>query len=246
MNRNISIMLAAAAVIATPVAAQQAPATDPAFEAKLRTVLSEKPEIVMEAINRFQQRQRDDQLSQQNSRVETLRPALFAEKAIGPVIGNPAGKTTVIELLDYACPFCKRAHVVVDKLAAENKDLRFIILMRPVLGPDSEKMARFALAGDLQGKFQEVHDGLYAKFGDDHQHKVSDETLRDVAQKAGIDYERAKVDMDGEAVTKELARHNQLADQMGVNGTPFFVMKNTIIPGAPRDEQQLLSAINAK
>ncbi len=246
MNRNIAIMLAAAAVIATPVAAQQAPVSDPAFEAKLRTVLNEKPEIIMEAVNRFQQRQRDDQLSQQNSRVENLRPALFAQKAIGPVIGNPAGKTTVIELLDYACPFCKRAHPVVDKLAAENKDLRFIILMRPVLGPDSEKMARFALAGDLQGKFQEVHDGLYAKFGDDNRHKVSDETLRDVAVKAGIDYDRAKADMDGDAVTKELARHNQLADQMGISGTPFFIMKNTIIPGAPRDEQQLLAAINAK
>jgi len=243
--RNIAIVLASTAAIAAPLAAQNTTPVDPKFVAQLREALRQNPEIIFEAAAIGQQKQRDSQLATQNSKVTNLRPTLFAAKPFGPVIGNPSAKNTVVELLDYQCPFCKRAHTIVDKIAKEDQNVRFIILMRPVLGPESETMARFALAGNLQGKFAATHDAMYEVFGN-HETKPTDDNLRLVAQKAGINFEKAKVDMTSDAVVKELQKHNGVADQMGVSGTPFFVTQNTVIPGAPQSEQQLREAIAAK
>lgn len=246
MFRNIAIALASATALAAPLAAQQATPVDPKFVAQLREALRQNPEILFEAAAIGQQKQRDSQLAQQNAKVENLRPTLFAKQPFGSVIGNANGTTTVVELLDYACPFCKRAHTLVDKIADEDKNVRFLIVQRPVLGPESETLARFALAAELQGKFRAAHDALYDKFGDDHQTHSTDDNLREVAQKAGVDFDRAKRDMSSDAVTQKLQRHNSIADQMGVSGTPFFVTQKSVIPGAPQSEQQLRDAINAK
>lgn len=244
MLRYISIALAATALVSVPLAAQTAKTpSDPVFEAKLRATLLAHPEYILEAVNSMQQRQRDQQLTQQNAKISPVRPVLFAREPFGPVIGNPAGKVTAVELLDYACPFCKRAHTLVDKIASEDKNVRFIIVMRPVLGPESETLARFALAAQMQGRFAQAHDALYAKFGDDHQTHATDDNLREVAQKAGVDFDRAKRDMTSDTVVKQLAKHQQIADQMGVSGTPFFVTATTVIPGAPQSEEQLKAAI---
>lgn len=243
MFRNIAIALAATSALAAPLAAQTASApVDPKFVQQLRAAFDQNPDLFFEIANKAQQAQRDRQTQAQNSRVTNLRPTLFAAKPFGPVIGNPAAKNTVVELLDYQCPFCKRAHTLVDKVAKEDKNVRFIILMRPVLGPESETMARFALAGSLQGKFPQVHDAMYEVFGN-HETKPTDENLRKVATMAGINFEKAKVDMTGDAVMAELKKHNDIADQMGVSGTPFFVTAKTVIPGAPQSEEQLKAAI---
>lgn len=245
MFRNIAIALATTAAIAAPLAAQTAkPPVDPKFVAQLREALKQNPEIIFEAAAIGQQKQREAQTAQQNSKVDNVRPVLFAKTAFGPVIGNPAGTKTVVELLDYACPFCKRAHALVDQVADKDKNVRFVIVMRPVLGPESETLARFALAADLQGKFRAAHDALYDKFGDDHATHATDENLREVAQKAGVDFDRAKRDMTGDAVVKMLAKHNGISDQMGVSGTPFFAGTKAVIPGAPQSEQQLLTLVN--
>lgn len=249
MLRKIALLLAATTIVAVPIAAQNAkdgkampPAVGPAaadaeFVAKLHSALQQHPEFVLEAAQLAQQKERDRQLAAQNEKVSNLRPVLFAREAYGPVIGNPGAKTTVIELLDYACPFCKRSHDGVDKIADTNKDVRFVILMRPVLGPESEVLARFALAASLQGKFRQAHDALYDKFGDDHQTHSTDDNLREVATKAGVDFDRAKRDMTSDAVEKMLQKHAGIADQMGVSGTPFFVTPKGVIPGYATEEQ---------
>lgn len=250
MFRTIAIVLAATTAIAAPLAAQRVQqaktAVDPKFVAQLREALRQNPEIIFEAASIGQQKQRDAQLAQQNSKVANVRPTLFAKQAFGSVIGNANGTTTVVELLDYACPFCKRAHTLVDSIADKDKNVRFVIVQRPVLGPESETLARFALAAELQGKFRATHDALYEKFGDDHKTHATDENLREVAQKAGVDFDRAKRDMISDAVMQKLQRHTAIAEQMGVSGTPFFVTEKTVIPGAPQSEQQLRDAMAAK
>lgn len=240
MFRNIAIALASSAVIATPLAAQTAaPPVDQKFVQQLRAAFDQNPMLFFEIANKAQNAQRELQTKSQNEKVENVRPTLFAKAAVGPVIGNPNGTKTVVELLDYACPFCKRAHTLVDQISDQDKDVRFVIVMRPVLGPESETLARFALAADLQGKFRAAHDALYEKFGDDHQTHATDDNLKEVAQKAGVDWERAKRDMTSDAVVQKLSKHNSIADQMEVRGTPFFAGPKSVIPGAPQSAQQL-------
>lgn len=267
MLRNLALLLATTAAIATPLAAQtfmkaspaasargprsapvpiaagSVPDKDPAFSAKLHDALLAHPEWIIEAAQNAQGRMQQMQRAEQARNVDAVRPRLMARQPVGPVIGNPAGTKTVVEFLDYACPFCKRAHVSVDDIAENDKSVRFVIVMRPVLGPGSETLARFALAADMQGKFRQANDALYDKFGDDHHTPATDENIREVAQKAGIDYDRAKRDMTSDAVEQALKSQKDLGDQLHINGTPFFVTPKGFIPGfAP--EEQMKAEIN--
>lgn len=246
MFRKTSVALALVSIAAVPLAAQTATAKrDPAFEAKLINAFEADPTLFLRIATRAQEAQRIAQAAEQNARIGDVRPVLLARKPFGPVVGNPAAGNTVVELLDYQCSYCKRAHGLVSKIAKEDRTVRFVIVMRPVLGPDSEVMARFALASDLQGKFEKTHDAMYETFGNSRTKPV-DDNLRIVAAKAGLDFERAKRDMTGDAVMKVLAEHTRIADRMGVNGTPFFVTASTVIPGAPSDEDALKKAISAR
>lgn len=242
--RTIAVALAASACALTPLAAQNATTqVDPKFLEQLRAALDKEPELVLKAAQAAQQRQRDGQLAAQNAKVDNVRATLLGASNFGPVIGNPKGTVVAAELLDYACPFCKRANTLVEGITKADKNVRFVIIMRPVLGPQSETLARFALAASLQGKFAEAHNALYDKFGDDHQTPSTDENLRAVATKAGVDFDRAKKDMTGDTVVALLTKHQQLADQISVNGTPFFVTSKSVIPGAPQNEAQLKAAL---
>merc|ERR1712093_710856 len=108
----------------------------------------------------------------------------------GFVIGNPTGSATFIEYLDYRCGYCKRAHGEVNKLIAENPEARVVIVQLPVLGPDSETLARFAIAASMQGKFKQTHDYLY-----ENTVSADEAGLRSAAQAIGLDWAKVQQDM---------------------------------------------------
>ncbi|MFZ3481753.1 DsbA family protein [Sphingomonas sp. 3-13AW] len=229
MFKKIALIMAASVIAATPVVAQTSASGDPEFDAKFRKVLLAHPEWVAETMQAMQARQQQAQTAELSTKAEKIRPMMKLNPAIGPVIGNKAAKFTVAEFLDYNCHFCKQAHAGVDETAKKRQDVRFVILMRPILGPTSEVLARFALAADLQGKFPQVHDALYSVEG---RIDATDEGLKKLASTAGLDFAKAKADMDGPQVKKVLDAQVKIAEDLGVNGTPFFVTPTAAYPGA--------------
>lgn len=225
------LVLAAAALfsIAAPAVAQQA--EDPAFTAKLRATLTAHPEIIQEALQAGQQKQQAAQQADLNAKVAPLRKELFAD-SFGPALGNPKGTVRVVEYVDYACPICKTAHESIDNIVKKRPEVRVTVAQRLIFGPDSEKLARFALASDLQGKFPATHDALYDAFGNHHETKPTDEALKAIAAKVGLDYDRAVKDMNGPKVNATFANQTRLADLIGVSGTPFFITSDSVYPGA--------------
>lgn len=220
-----------AAVSIPALATTSAPEPDPAFLTQLRTALQTHPELIQQAMQAAQVKAQADRQRELVAKVTPYRAELFNKNAIGPVLGNPNGSVTVVEYLDYACPFCKQAHTSVDDIIAKRKEVRVVIASRPILGPDSMKLARFSLAASLQGKFAQTHDALYDKFGDDHRTKATDEALQEIARKVGLDYPRLTRDMDGKEVTAMLDRQTALADKIGISGTPFFITSDNVFPG---------------
>jgi protein-disulfide isomerase len=241
MKTRMLAALALAASIAAPAMAQAVP-EDPAFTAKLRASLDAHPEIAAIALQNLEKRSRENQTRELNARTEPQRAKMFAP-GFGPFLGNPAGTSIVVEYVDYACPICKTAHTAVDEVVAKRKDVKVVIAMRIIFGPESEKTARFALAADLQGKFPAVHDALYAKFGDHNQTKPDDAALRAIATATGLDYDKAVADMTGPKVNATFANQVAVADQIGVNGTPFFVTKSDVLTGYPGSAEALSAGI---
>jgi protein-disulfide isomerase len=72
----------------------------------------------------------------------------------GAVLGNPNGKTTLVEFTDYACTFCRHSIPDVQSLIAANPDLRVVVREWPIF-EGSDAAARMALAAEKQGKYVE-------------------------------------------------------------------------------------------
>lgn len=241
--RNAIVAMAGITVASTPLAAQTASVqVDPNIRAQVVQILKEQPELVLVAAQAAQEKSRNAQQAAQNKRVESSRATLLASSNFGPVLGNPKGTIVAAEFLDYRCGYCKRADPLIKSVTDSNRDTRFVVVMRPVLGPESETLARFALAASLQGKFEQTHHALYEKFGG-QPNPANDDNLRAVATQVGVDFDRAKRDMTGDQVVAILDRHQKMAEDLQVNGTPFFVTSKTVIPGAPQSEAQLKEAM---
>lgn len=183
-----------------------------------RDYLYAHPEVLPEAINRYQARQRQAQLAPVRAQLETPFP--------GAVLGNPNGKLTLVEFSDYACTYCRQSVADVHKLIAANPDLRVVIREYPILRPESVDAARMGLAAAQQGKFAAYHDAMYA-LG-----PPSAETIARAAKEAGVDIAAADKAIASGIYDSFLKTNIALANRIGVDGTPGWVIGDQVIAGA--------------
>ena len=152
--------------------------------------------------------------------------ALFRNPA-DPVIGNPRGAVTVVEFFDPRCGYCKRMRPVVEELLRRQRDVRWVMKELPILGPNSVLASRALVAAQKQGKYAELHDALLKL-----REEPTEPVLRREAERVGLDWARLKRDMDDPAVQRRFDANAQLAQALGVQGTPAMVVGETLVPGA--------------
>jgi protein-disulfide isomerase len=135
------------------------------------------------------------------------------------VAGNPDGDVSVVAFFDYNCPYCRDGAPDLDRLLAEDSKVRLVLKELPVLGRDSEDVARIAQAAIPQGKYLELHRRLLGDRG----RATKDKALR-IASELGLDMARLQADMHGQAVGDAIAANAQLADRLGIRGVPFYLV----------------------
>ena len=159
-------------------------------------------------------------------------------------IRSPAmldGDVTIVEFFDYHCGYCRSMVGGLRDLIQADKRLRFVFKEFPVLGPDSMTAARAALAAKQQDsdKYYDFHIALMGA------PDLSIETIERLAGESGLDVARLRVDMDGEAVKRTIEANQALAQSLGINGTPSFVVGDKLIPGAV-DVKQLAALVDQR
>ena len=112
---------------------------------------------------------------------------------------------------------------------AETADpqLRIVYKEFPILGPDSLLAAKAALAANEQGKYIPFHRALYEARG-----HVNESTVMEVAKKVGLDLARLKADMQAPEIGNHLEQNVSLAQSLGINGTPGWVIGDHVFTGA--------------
>lgn len=143
----------------------------------------------------------------------------------GAVLGNPEGSKVLVKFTDYNCGFCRASRPDIDRLIAEDPELKVVIREWPIFR-GSEIASRMGLAAAKQGKFAEFHDAMFEL------EPATPESVEQAATQAGMDIERARVDMAGEDISTEIAKNNALAAQLGFGGTPSWVTSNSAFEGA--------------
>ncbi len=183
-----------------------------------RTYLMAHPEVLPEAINRYQVQQRQAQLAPVRTELTTPFP--------GAVLGNPNGKITLVEFSDYACTYCRQSIADVQQLIAANPDLRVVVREYPILRPESVAAARMGLAAAQQGKFAAFHEAMY-QLG-----PPNDATIEQAARQAGVDMAMANKAIGTGLYDSFLKSNLSLGNRIGISGTPGWVVGDRILDGA--------------
>ncbi len=191
----------------------------------------ENPEIVMEAVAILQQREDQAAAAAKQSVLSEQRQSLENDPN-APVLGNPDGDVTVVEFFDYNCPFCKRAMPEVQALLDADPNVKLVYREWPILGEGSVYAARAALAAREQGKYEEFHWALMGAKG-----RLEEVRVLQLAADIGLDIDRLKVDMNSPEVDEHIAVSMQMAQALGFNGTPSFVIGDALVPGLVEFEQ---------
>ena len=202
-----------------------------AIEALVRNYILEHPEVLPEAIDRLREKQA-------LASVESIREELFSPFP-GAVLGNPRGKTVLVEFSDYACGFCRHAVADVEALIAENPDLKVVVRELPILSAESIEAAKMALAAAHQGKYEAFHKAMY-EIG-----KPTPANIENAAKQVGLDMAMAREAAASPAIAAELQANHAYANQLQFSGTPAWVTASQTLQGAV-GKDALREAISAK
>ena len=162
-----------------------------------------------------------------------LDPAGVAEVVSDPATpfaGKPGADVTVVEYLDFNCPYCRKAAATLGQLIAADPKVRVLYKDWPIFGGVSVYAARATLAARWQGRYIAAHDILI----DTPARLASEDQVRQRLAFAGVDL--AVLDRDlaahKDAIDAILARNAAEARALGFSGTPGIIVGAFIVPGA--------------
>lgn len=192
----------------------------------VRDYLLKHPEIFQDMSDALQvaQQQKQGEAAKQ-SIAENAKVIFHSPKDL--VLGNPNGKITLVEFFDYNCGFCKRALPDVQALIESDKDVKVVMKEFPILGESSMLASKFAIASKQQGKYQQLHEALISAPG-----HLDDAKILEIANGLGLDTEMLKKEGNSENTKSIIFQNNELARKLGINGTPAFILGDTLIAGA--------------
>ncbi|MEG3087976.1 DsbA family protein [Sphingomonas sp. PB4P5] len=186
------------------------------IEATVHDYVLAHPEIIPEAMKRLQQRETGKTIAA--NRAQILEP--FGDAWIG----NPQGDVTLVEYFDYNCGYCRSSLPVIAELVRRDPNVKVVFKEFPILSEQSVTAARLSLAAAAQGKFKPFHDALYAAG------PVSEQTMQAAAKTAGVDLAKAAA-MTPKAEA-EIAANRQVAQTLGLTGTPSWVIGTKVVSAA--------------
>jgi protein-disulfide isomerase len=237
MTSSLRLVAAAAALLllAAP-AADRARAQGVTAEQRgeieriIRDYLIKNPEVLQEALVELEKRQAAADVEKHQAAVKDNAKLLF-NSSRHVVLGNPQGDVTMVEFFDYNCGYCKRALADMLDLMKADPKLRVVLKEFPVLGPASVEAAQVSAAVGIQDKsgkkYLEFHQKLLGGRG-----QIDRARALAAAREAGLDMGRIEKDMAGPEVRASLEESFKLAEAIGLNGTPSYVIGNNVLIGA--------------
>lgn len=148
--------------------------------------------------------------------------------------GKKRAKVLMYIVSDFQCPFCKRASKILDTIYDEYKDrVKFIFVNNYLPFHRRAEIAHLAaIAAGRQGKFWQMHDKIFSREG-----KITQDMLDAFAKELGLKMKRFERDRKSKRTKKQLAKEMAVAKEIGVRGTPSFMINGKKIVGAQPAEK---------
>jgi protein-disulfide isomerase len=200
------------------------------IEKIIREYLIAHPEVLQDAMAELEKKQAADEATKNQAAIKDNSETIFNSPR-QVVTGNPQGDVTFVEFFDYNCGYCKRAMDDMFSLLKNDPKLKVVLKEFPVLGPGSVEAARVAVAVRMQDKtgkkYIEFHQKLLGGRG-----QADKARALAVAKDIGLDMGRLDKDLASAEVKATLQESFKLAEALGLNGTPSYVIGDNVVVGA--------------
>ncbi len=201
---------------------------DQAFDTRVHDYIVSHPEVIQEAMTKLQEKQDAVAATQAKAAIGQYRQAL--ERDPRDFVANPNGHVTVTEFYDYRCPHCINAAPAVLSIIHDNPDVRFVFKEFPIFGAVSEEASAGAIAEKKAGGDGL---GLYRDFM--AARPLDDIAIERILRAHGVDPASLDKSPFKEQAVAQLQAVRQLAANLGIQGTPAFIVGDTLIPGDDTD-----------
>jgi len=198
------------------------------IETIVRNYLIAHPEVLEEAMAELQKRQTAAETAKHEASIAKNADTIFNSPR-GVVLGNKDGDVTFVEFFDYNCGYCKRAMNDMMELMKSDPKLKVVLKEFPVLSQGSVEAAQVAVAVRMQSpqKYLDFHQKLLGGRGQaDKAHALA------VAKELGLDMARLEKDVASPEAKATIEENFKLAEDMGMNGTPSYVIGKQVVIGA--------------
>ena len=194
----------------------------------IKEYLIQNPEIMLDVQDALQKKQEEARLVKANQVISENSKSIFDAKD-DISIGNPKGDVTIVEFFDYNCGYCRHALSDMQTMLKKDKNVRFVLKEFPILGPDSVAAHRVADAFRriAPEKYSDFHVALLGSDG-----RASEDTAIQVASSLGVSEDKIRAEMKKSPNDDIVQATYQLAANLGISGTPSYVIGNEMVPGA--------------
>lgn len=224
-----SMLIAALAALLAACGQPQAPKVEPEFGQKVRAYLLANPEVLIEVSNALKAKQARQSLGAYRQQLEhDPRDRVL----------NPDGRITVVELFDYNCGYCKLIAPDVMELVRTHPQVRFVFKDMVIFGETSEFAAAAAALAKTPEQYVSLHKAFMAA------KPLNDGVAARIMTAHGIDPAAVRAEQASAARKKYLQDVHAVANGLAIEGTPAFIVGDTLIPGA--DPDALKEAIAAE
>ena len=198
-----------------------AQALDGLQDAQILEVIRSHPQEILDSLIKFQQKESQSQSEKQSQRLQEVTHDRKQFISNSSHKGRLFSQKTIVEFSDFQCPFCKQAKDNLLIFAANHPEIRIVYKNLPLIQIHDQAIpsAKAAWAAGRQGKFWQYHDQLF-----DSQEILGDSLYQTIARSLNLDIGSFNHDRESQAATEALEADIKQAEQLGVTGTPFFLV----------------------
>jgi protein-disulfide isomerase len=156
---------------------------------------------------------------------------------MGYDIGSPEAPVKVLEISDFGCGYCRRFHeetfpglreIYVEEGFVQWKFIPFVLGMFP----NGREAATAAECAGEQDRFFPMQHRLFAEQGRWKGSEQPYALFSSMAAEEGLDTDRFDSCVEGGWRENQIRSNIRLGQQVGVRGTPLFLVNGLSIPGA--------------
>ncbi len=210
------------------------------IERIIERYLLDNPDFMLEVLRRVTRYQEEQEAKRVRDSLVRHSDDLYGDPN-SVKLGDPGANVTIVEFFDYRCGYCKRNHPIVTAFREQNRDVNVIYKEFPILGPESVFASRAAIAARKQGKYWDFHDALMSTRG-----KLTERHVLALAKEVGLDLVKLRRDIGTPEIDQVIQSNHRLAQALGINGTPGFVIGDNVVPGFLSTERLALAVDQAR